>query len=183
MLISCYVLYFSCKFSDCLFSFFFLFILGKAFFYSCKFFTYFFFVLTLDYLTPRLWLFSCTFPSMWYVIKLKLSYAWHHTKKCDDSVIVFRPVALFSASEKAETSPSTHCSCHLFFDLDDFPPSFSWIFFRLHEIFLGRTFPYLFVIRFIKGTITPVFTITGITFTVLKFVENLLKVLPKICMG
>ena len=99
------------------FFFFFFLILGKAFFYSCKFFTFsFFFVLTLDHLTSRLWLFSCIFPSMWYVIKLKLklSYAWHHTKKCDDSVIVFRPVALFSASEKAETSPSTICICHYF---------------------------------------------------------------------
>ena len=62
-------------------------------------------------------------------VELKLSYAWHHTKKCDDSVVVFRPVALFSASEKAETSPSTICICHCFSILMTFRRPFLDIFF------------------------------------------------------
>ena len=103
--------------------------------------------------------------------------------KLDDCVVVFRLVSFFSASKKAETSSTNCISLFFFAGVSNFPPSFSWFFFYLDGIFLARHLRHLFVTRFIKSTFATMFTITGITSTVLTFIvifkELLLKGLPK----
>ena len=81
-------------------------------------------------------------------------YAWHHTQKFDDCVVVCRLVSFSSASKKAETSLSTNCICLFLLSLVAiiFHPPFLDFFFHPDGIFLGRHLRHLFVTRFIKST-------------------------------
>lgn len=58
----------------------------------------------------------------------------------------------------------------------NFPPSFPWFFFFQSDgILFERHLRHLFVNRFIKSTFTTMFTITGITSTVITFVVSFKK--------
>ena len=71
-----------------------------------------------------------------------------------------------------------NCVCHYFSLLVlTLPITFPEILFRPDGIFLERYLRHLFVADFLKSTLTTVFTITGITFTVLTFIVIVKEVL------
>ena len=101
----------------------------------------------------------------------------YYTQDWDDCVVVCRLVSFFSASKTADTSSSANCILSLFFAVGggNFPPSFPRFFFFSDGIFFGRHLRHLFVIRFIKSTLTTMFTITGIKSTVIPLIVSFKK--------
>ena len=114
-------------------------------------------------------------------------YAWHHTQKWDDCVVVFRLVSFSSASKKAETSLSTNCICLFLLSLVAiiFHPPFPDIFFFTRTGYSLDDISDISSSQDLSKALSPatMFTITGITSIVLKFVvmfkELPLKGLPK----
>ena len=114
-------------------------------------------------------------------------YAWHHSQKWDDCVVVCRLVSFSSASKKAETSLSTNCICLFLLSLVAiiFQPPFPDIFFFTRTGYSLDDISDISSSQDLSKALSPatMFTITGITSIVLKFVvmfkELPLKGLPK----